>query len=698
MNKFVDVLAAGSALGRAGGWKSCIDFLMSNPNSDFGHNLVAAVMDACFICGRYDDVLDVYYNVQSLTDASDWQWEGEYSRSHPLAIDLILRSVGMKAALSEEGQGYSDAMILIFNQILEEGGRISLSAIKGVLQSCKNDADYGLVLQVLKSLQNYSENKETCDWTIIPEEKSSFLESDHSNDNLVMLKGIDDDIIATVMETCCAANEFGLALLCLRFSPVIGDEHRLNDLDLASINTGGDMIPQFLDQQPMLLTSERLLNATALALLGIGCPNEASQLNAICGKPYETSPNNNQSNISWIEAYRYIDRLLLALDDIASTRQRLRKIEEYYLSTGTALMMQNATDAGQVNAGLEVASIINSRIGNLKRPRKSVKDAMITFLGLDKEMDDQSSFDFYLSSDTLFSTMIKANLSKYGNMEALRFYFDGIEALKKSGKFSVEVYVQSNNTALDILVKQGDVSKALQLFEATDRQYRTPETYFTMAQGFVQTGQWNKVSSLYQLAKKDFLISEAMCHVTMKTISNSNIDNKVKLLRSIADDISAQKGMKSGTWIAENYWSIKENVGYHHARLLMWWNDPRETQQHEFRLAVQHLDKSERENKACQIEPLAAIISLANDDTFTESNNQDISDLVTKALIRICGSGHELESSMLLQGLMYLSTNNAVECCMDFVNYYEKNDITVDDDIVFLARTAAKLSPPTDWE
>ena len=91
---------------------------MSNPNSDFGHNLVAAVMDACFICGRYDDVLDVYYNVQMSSDASDWQWEGEYSRSHPLAIDLLLRSVGMKAISSEEGQGYSEAMILIFNQIL----------------------------------------------------------------------------------------------------------------------------------------------------------------------------------------------------------------------------------------------------------------------------------------------------------------------------------------------------------------------------------------------------------------------------------------------------------------------------------------------------------------------------------------------------------------------------------------------------
>jgi hypothetical protein len=58
----LDMLAAGSALGRAGHWKGCVDFISRNKHSsELGQAFFAAMLNACYICEKYEVVLDVFY-------------------------------------------------------------------------------------------------------------------------------------------------------------------------------------------------------------------------------------------------------------------------------------------------------------------------------------------------------------------------------------------------------------------------------------------------------------------------------------------------------------------------------------------------------------------------------------------------------------------------------------------------------------
>merc|ERR1719162_1773644 len=87
------VLAAGSALGLVGEWKGCINYLAKNPDvSEFGQPLLAAMMNACYLSREYNAVLHFYYDMIEIENsgAGEWQWAGQYSKSHPLCTDLML--------------------------------------------------------------------------------------------------------------------------------------------------------------------------------------------------------------------------------------------------------------------------------------------------------------------------------------------------------------------------------------------------------------------------------------------------------------------------------------------------------------------------------------------------------------------------------------------------------------------------------
>ncbi len=60
LQPLTDMMAAGSALGRAGQWQGCVDYILDNlDSSELGQPLFAAVMSACDICKRYDPFRDV---------------------------------------------------------------------------------------------------------------------------------------------------------------------------------------------------------------------------------------------------------------------------------------------------------------------------------------------------------------------------------------------------------------------------------------------------------------------------------------------------------------------------------------------------------------------------------------------------------------------------------------------------------------
>jgi len=699
----IDLMAAGSALGRAGQWQGCVDYILNkSDSSELGQPLFAAVMNACYICEKYDSVLDIYYNMQHGSDSTgnDWQWEGEYARSHPLCMDLLLRSVGMRMLMTVDDtkQGFGEATLLIFNQIIEEGGRISLDAIRGVLRACENDADYQRAINVMKILQSYQENES--DWKIVDGSAKNFLYD--SEESSIVGQAIDDDVLATVMDTCCAVEEYGHAILCLYTSKSVGYDSSSISQNLNS--NRGNMVEKLLVQQPILRDSNRLLESTVTALTGLQCTQDAMALYSECtnnpgnlGK-YIPLANRNQINAPWRESFRHMDRLLYASDAIRNSNQKLTQEDQYNISLGIALMLKCATKAGQSSAGLEVANIAISSISEHKNSKKSMKDAMKSFFGIEEEIAaiDES---FWFLSDELFAAAIAARRAKYGVQEAHDFYFNGMSTIiAKNGSRS---WPASTDLALALIVEQGETGRASDFFDSLESQTRTPETYAIMANGYSLEQQWDKIASLYRDAKRDAMLSERLSFLAMEAIANTVTSSKIKTLRSVIDDIAALKGVKSGAWIVDNYWKLKKMCGFHHARMLMWWNIPSETQQMEFRLAAQHLQERKKKGLASEIDALSTLVKLANGKALENAGTTFIKDfhpptLVSQALIEICGFGCDDEiSQVLLEGISYLSKTKNIDLCKEFVEHVESSGCTIDEEILFLARTAADLRPPS---
>jgi hypothetical protein len=698
-----DVMAAGIALGRSGQWKACIDYMSSDPKniSEFGQPLFAAMMNACYICENYDSVLDLYYSMQqdSQPGVGDWQWGGEYARSHPLCTDLLLRSVGMRLQNTDEKyQGFSEGATLTFHQLIEQGGRISLDAIKGVLRACENDSDYERALEILRILQSYEENNS--DWKIVGESTENFLYENDAVETVSQTQIVDYDILSSVMDTCSTAGEHGLALLCTQ----TGDFSQMNESDYSKQST---MVDKLLANQPSLYHSTRLLNSTLVALEGLRCSIDAYSLYSRVESTHEDGikemvrlPKSRiEMNTCWRETYHHIDRLLFAAHIINRTRHEISEEDKYNLSLGTALMLKCATESGQVNAGIEVAKTVASCV-NQQKSKKSMKDTVKSLFGLE-EIKTEPDITFWFSSDELFSATIAAHSIKYSVDDALATFFakwDSTEFKQVSadgiGKGS---WIKTPNTSLELLVGKGDLDQAHKLFDTLNRHSRTPDSYLIMANGYKKHERWNDVAICYFAAKKDGCLSEALCFLAMEGIAESTVSGKVKVLRSVANEAAIIKGVKTGAWIVDNYWVLKRHLGFHYARLLMWWNDPNETQQQEFRLASQHLSSSEKNNLRVDFDALKTIIALARHQEIGEkedrigNGNEHLHppSVVYKALLEIHEADHNESSELLLKGMLYLSKTNSKTECAQYLEHIESNSISIDEQMLFLARTTA---------
>ena len=698
LSLLVDVMAAGSALGRAGLGKSCVAYLSIHPqNNEFGQPLFAAMMNACFICEKYDAVLDLYYNMQQDSESisGDWQWEGEFARSHPLCTDLLLKSVGMLLQNSVDMyQSFSEGSILVFEQIIEEDGRISLDAIKGILLACENDANYEGAIKVLRHLQNNEESK--CEWKIVADSTENFLYEEDSVDKVEKTQIIDEKVLATVMNTCCLAEEYGLALLFMRAKSYPDITPTYDD------SVHDTMVEKLLANQPMLYHSTRLLNSTIVALEGLRCSKDAgilySKVKSTYGETLEAwEPNDSdQINRWWREAYHHTDRLLFASESLKHTSQNITKEDEYNLSLGTALMLKCAIESGEVNAGIEVCNIMASLVN--QKSKKSMKDTVKSFLGIEGE-NVGSNKNFCYSSDELFSATITAHKIKYGVEDALNMFsseWDPKNLENDNTKTQKGPWIITANTYLDLLLEKGDIDKADDFFKRLSRKSRTAGSYLIMAKGYKNSERWNEVAACYNAAKLDGCLTEEMCFLAMEGIAESTIDGKVKILRSVATEVSNMKGIKSGAWIADNYWDLKRRLGFHYARLLMWWNDPNETQQQEFRLASQYLDTPNKSKAAIDLDVLKTIIQLARYQHLSEKKGSNKDDnqilhppsLVLRSMFELHeGNQDESSEQLLLEGMKYLSQTKSTAECVKYLQYIESsNHINVHEELLYLAK------------
>jgi pentatricopeptide repeat protein len=402
------------------------------------------------------------------------------------------------------------------------------------------------------------------------------------------------------------------------------------------------------------------------------------------------------TNILWNEAYRNIDRLLYAADCLKHGQHHISPEDKYDLSLAIALMLRCAIDSGQVNAGLEVARTIIPTFNRPGLPGTTVKEKMKSFFGFgegDVEPDD----DFWSLSDELYAAKLSAYRVKYGVDSALDIYFSSNDSTN-SPKYSDKGWFKTVNLVLQMLIEKGDIEKAFSFFERMHPSDRGPDTYVVIAKAYKDLERFDKIGKVYMDAKKAALLSEKLCLCAMEAIVRGNHHGKIKILRSIVSDISEIKGVKPGKWIADHYWTIKRCLGFHYARLLMWWNDPNETKSMEYRLAIQHMDHRKKQNLQVETDALRCIIKLAEDQSLDVVQSSDVlrpPSRVFDSLIVLSTSQCHDKTQLLLEGLTYLLKTQSTLLGIEYLDYIKTNHISVDEKVSDLARSVANSQGDT---
>ena len=224
-----------------------------------------------------------------------------------------------------------------------------------------------------------------------------------------------------------------------------------------------------------------------------------------------------------------------------------------------------------------------------------------------------------------------------------------------------------------------------------------------MARGYAKEERWDDVTRLYSDALKCGCLSDGLALLALQSVSQGQIGGKMRILRSIVDDIASHKNIKSGTWIFENYWVIKRMLGFHYARLLMWWNDPTTTQEEELKIAIQHFEESNRTNSDIDPDIIRCIIKLAgrehekvygkSSNTGTEapinSQNEAVN-LIVSAVYKSFEVHERLShSSILSDGVKALKSLGADKHCVDLVLAGIDRGFKIKNDALRIAKNVA---------
>jgi len=613
------ILAAGSALGRAGLWRDCLDFATNSTSiSSYGPSIAAAAMIACIESSRYAEAIDAYdmFMSGSQSTASEWQWGGgNITAVKPLCRDLALYAMGKM-----DRGGFGHDSMRMFGEIVHEDSPLSSNALLGLAYSLEHDGDWRPSIQLLRQFINRVYLKENPEWQIVSDAFDVNNNDRATNEGNLNLREQNDllvNILASVMRVCHREGHHGLAILMSSIANnCYASELNMKDHDLFKCKDSAIL------SQEVVSEHRQILEVYIQSLYGLGCMNIANDI-------LNTSRHGKNINVSmprglrrkdlhaesWINAYVAMCRVIEAIDGLKSEGFRISTEDRLLFERGLARAMDHCIDANQPAAALYLFDHASTIVA---RKDATLTERVKTFFGMEDSSRDKISSQAVLESsnatdlknlhlsDPLLAAIIKANC-KLGRPEAARSAFvDGTHHMDGSATM-----IQSTNNALEALLDI-DIGECMSFLDATEVACLNPSTFTTIAKRYARNGMWPEIGEIYNRARNAGCVCEDLGLLTMRAVCASELlDGKIVALRNIVDDISSLVGMKSNEWLHSRYWGVKRSIGFHYARLLMRWDDPATSQKDELLFAVKEMHRCSREGIVAKNAPLSCIVNIA---------------------------------------------------------------------------------------
>ena len=695
-------MAAGSALGRAGEWEACVEFAKRSDNAErLGQPLVAAAMLACVECSQYDTALNVYTESMSNPSlgGSEWQWGGGFDIVHPVSRDLALRCMGR----SSKGGWGAQAMDIFRNQIIAEGAAISSDALLGLIMTLERDGEWQLAFEILNTLlrksgSSGSSTRRRDEWTIFPQ-TIDVQARDHSSTDAITDVGISDNMLSSIMNACNSCGEFGLALLCDRMVAI--QRGQIASVMDATNNSQYTIATTLVaSRQCDALQSERLLLSQMSSLCGLKCYDDAvalfdeiSQAAAdkewrqakVCAEFASAEASLDSTAFvksqAWKTAFRHMNRICVAARILGEEKgEDLSKEEALILADALGHCMSFCNDAGQPRAGLALAERVIGFLDSSNRGGRSLGSSIMSFLGIGEgsgksKPNSVLGSDKFEGSDLLLSSTMRCYHLLDRSADAIDLFFDTVDRISMAEKEDEHSdFLHSWNVAIALLFHEGRSEEAMNLYDALEDHLKTPETFIVAAKGLASQQNWRGISQVYTRALKEHCLSEDLALLAMKAVVEQELDGKIGTLRSISDEVAEMEGLSSMGWIQTRYWTLKRELGWRFARLLMWWNDPNTASEEELLRAVEQLEAAKNDGTIPKNDDLRCIVRYASfkinregEDTFGSLQSSQLIELVLEAILEAQRTSLWTQPSFITSSAASLRALSANKECVQLV-------------------------------
>ena len=568
LHNFPDVLAGGIALGRAGLWYDCLDFV-TNQEGQVGCYWPAAML-ACLESSRSAEAVDLYeyFRDPEKNAASEWQWSGGRSES----VSLLCRDLALQAMGNVAAGGHSKYAISLFREIMSDDSPMSMAALVGVARSLEYDGDWQTSIQLLDTFLE-SIDKGNSNWRLVTD---SLHLMDASKARTAAPAELDValfDLLFSVMRCCNNSKQFGMAvLLC----SVVGS--RGDDRGLTTSTSAGDtssIVNRILSQS--IVSHNKWIRESYLhSLIGLGCAGLASDIASRFEEDlYVHKRNNAPRGETAISAITSMSRVNAAMYEIQLREQEEPSHEGIeILLRGLGRAMSHLIDSRQPAAALYFYCHVKTQLEALDGQRVDTFTEQVKtyFHSSESRMDFQLSSlpwqqDKLLSkgmSDSIMSSLIDAHRDMGHPDKAREIFAD----FRSSNLDHPVPMPQSANSYANVLLDHDSVDECMDFLKSLDRDSINPSTFLSLARALSQRGLWSEIGKLYNSAHKAGCLSEELALIAIQAVCESELLNgKILVLRDIVNDASNMAGIKNKDWIAERYWRLKRYAGHHYARV-----------------------------------------------------------------------------------------------------------------------------------
>jgi hypothetical protein len=561
---FVDVIAAGTALGRVGAWKEVIDYQANSYNSArLGQSLIGAVMYACILNDQREEALNQFAKLGEGPGgvSSEWQWSGGADIIDPVVRDIAMRAGGPQS-------------LYLYKQAKNEGFQVSTQALRAVIGSCTGLADiFGIIDHLCLDRT----------W-LVDGDNLSIVHSDERKPLMEVRPEHLEALILPILRHCNHAGEFGLSLLVYE---LMAPNHSKRE-----VNWQNELVSRISG----CTHRDETLAAIMTALCGLDSMGVACFLfeNVVEGNidqyPFSSDLYQYAKSIvatsdRWLTAHAMIVKLIHAVGDLPNTPLTSKQTDT--ILSALAKAAEACNNAGQPEAAIRLMRQVQTKVLRLQKVEPSMEGAVRSFLGI--EPVEVPEYSILVRSDPLLAESIRAHRLRNDSEQALTLF----ESVRQESNSSYESIPLSVNQALEALIDVGRLGQAVELFQSVNQSSWTPGMFVTLTKALGKEQRWSRIGDLYHLSLKSGCLTEHVGIIAMKAVVESpEFEGKIRVLRGIVKEICSFTGLVENEWQYSRYWSLKQSLGIRYSRLLMWWNDQRTSDLFELQLAIEQLLES----------------------------------------------------------------------------------------------------------